>query len=84
MLIKNKYSEDYSLRDEIHRMPDNSSDDELDSYSKTVVKVSETVSPSVVHIKIKKKLVVRDRRGNTSEKEEGGSGSGFIISSDGA
>jgi S1-C subfamily serine protease len=61
----------------------NDQDEELDSYSKTVTSVAEKVSPSVVHIKIIKKNKVSDRRGNVTEHEDSGSGSGFIISSDG-
>jgi S1-C subfamily serine protease len=62
--------------------PHGSSDEELDSYSQTVIRVAESVSPSVVHIRIRTKE--QDRRANRkSPNEEGGSGSGFIISSDG-
>lgn len=52
----------------------------LDSYSQTVVNVSEKVSPSVVHLKISGNAKGRNRRGRWPQA---GSGSGFIISSDG-
>lgn len=60
-----------------------SSEEELDSYSKTIVKVSEAVSPAVVHIKIFKKKNDRGRKEAGAKREGTGSGSGFIISSDG-
>ncbi|HLF36014.1 MAG TPA: trypsin-like peptidase domain-containing protein [Cyclobacteriaceae bacterium] len=55
----------------------------LDAYSSTVIRVSESVSPSVVHIKIAKRSKQLNRRGQPADKEENGSGSGFIISTDG-
>ena len=52
----------------------------LDAYSHTVVGVSQTVSPSVVQIKVKKKAVAQPHQ----RKPQGfGTGSGFIISTDG-
>ncbi len=51
----------------------NEDDTPLDAYSRTVVQVAERVSPAVVHLKVSKK-----RAPNV-----GGSGSGFIISTDG-
>ena len=51
----------------------------LDAYSQAVIKATERVSPTVVHIKtLFAKSERRRRQGN-----RGGSGSGFIISSDG-
>ncbi len=51
----------------------------LDAYSRTVVGVSQTVSPSVVQIKVEKKPNPQARQG----QQPFGTGSGFIISSDG-
>lgn len=47
----------------------------LDAYSRAVIGASEKVSPSVVHIKVYKKA--------SSRRQQGGSGSGFIISPEG-
>ena len=63
----------------------------LDAYSSTVVNVAKKVSPSVVQIKVRKSAVnvpstrrtPSQRRQPGGEEAEGGSGSGFIISSDG-
>ena len=56
-------------------------DDELfDSYSKAVVKASETVSPSVVKIEVEQKSQARRGR---PEGNSTGSGSGFIFTPDG-
>ena len=52
----------------------------LDAYSRTVVGVSQNVSPSVVQIKVKKSTPAKRRRRNN---QPFGTGSGFIISSDG-
>ncbi len=52
----------------------------LDEYSKTVVGVSETLSPSVVQLKVQSKnRATRGRRRGSPQ----GSGSGFILSSEG-
>ena len=48
----------------------------LDAYSEAVIRVAETVSPSVVKIEVSK-------AGREGRREQGGSGSGFIISQDG-
>jgi S1-C subfamily serine protease len=61
----------------------NEEDETLDAYSSTVIRVSESVSPSVVHIKITKRSKQFNRRGQPADKDENGSGSGFIISTDG-
>ncbi len=62
----------------------------LDAYSNTVVNVAKKVSPSVVQIKVRKPLAqatpnrrTPQRRQPGRDDAEGGSGSGFIISSDG-
>lgn len=52
----------------------------LDAYSRTVVGVSQNVSPSVVQIKVKKQLPSKPAR---RRQNPYGTGSGFIISSDG-
>ncbi len=52
---------------------ENNDDSLLDTYSRTVVNVAERVSPAVVHLKVTKK----------PSRQAGGSGSGFIISTDG-
>lgn len=51
----------------------------LDAYSRTVVGVAQKVSDAVVHINVKSGRVARRTRG----RQQNGSGSGFIISSDG-
>src|SRR5437899_2624110 len=48
----------------------------LDAYSHAVIRVAETVSPSVVKIEVTK-------TGRDGARQHGGSGSGFIISRDG-
>jgi len=48
----------------------------LDAYSHAVIRVAETVSPSVVKIEVTK-------TGRDGARQHGGSGSGFIISQDG-
>lgn len=53
----------------------------LDAYSQTVIRACETVSPSVVHITVKKKGILPVRIKNKGR--QGGSGSGFIISTEG-
>jgi len=52
----------------------------LDAYSKTITDVVSHVAEAVVHIQVQKEVV--DRRTNQKQMV-GGSGSGFIISSDG-
>ena len=51
----------------------------LDSYSQTVVNVAKKVSNSVVQIKVSGKKDTRTRNPNDGQ----GTGSGFVISSDG-
>src|SRR3982750_4758321 len=52
----------------------------LDAYSKTITGVVGEIAQSVVHIQVQKKQI--DRRSG-EERIQQGSGSGFIISSDG-
>lgn len=52
----------------------------LDTYSKTITGVVNTVAEAVVHIQVTKKMLDRQTR---QERLTPGSGSGFIISSDG-
>ncbi len=60
--------------------PTNPDERLLDSYSRTIVGVSQMVSPSVVQIKVSKKPVASR---NPNRQQPFGTGSGFIISSDG-
>ena len=65
----------------------------LDAYSQTIVNVAKKVSPSVVQIKVRGRaagtpsvpsgLVPPQRWAPKREDQDGGTGSGFIISSDG-
>jgi S1-C subfamily serine protease len=50
----------------------------LDSYSRTITRVVEQVSPAVVNLRVR-----RAARAGTAAAESGGSGSGFIIAPDG-
>lgn len=52
----------------------------LDAYSNTITSVVQTVAETVVHIEVTKKMTDRKTR---QEKTAPGSGSGFLISSDG-
>ncbi|MBS1934376.1 MAG: trypsin-like peptidase domain-containing protein, partial [Bacteroidetes bacterium] len=52
----------------------------LDAYSKTITGVVGSVAESVVHIEVQKKVMDRQRRQQTLQT---GSGSGFVISTDG-
>lgn len=56
----------------------------LDTYSQTVVNVAERVSAAVVHLKVQKNQAA-NRRSNPQQRggQGDGSGSGFVISSDG-
>lgn len=70
--------------DEDLQIQKNASNDDpalLDSYSNTVVNVSKAVSKAVVHIKVKK-INQRQQKGR-NEKDSFGTGSGFVISTDG-
>lgn len=72
---------DYS---DLHFESEETNDDDslLDAYSKAVISASEKVSPAVVHIKVHKKVPSRLQR-FPQRRQEGGSGSGFIISPEG-
>jgi S1-C subfamily serine protease len=53
----------------------------FDAYSRTVVGVSEKVSPSVVKIEVESRR--RNQRGNRPAPNQSGSGSGFVFTPDG-
>ena len=56
----------------------------LDAYSQTVVNVAERVSGAVVHLKVQKKATAERRQAPNRQGGQGeGSGSGFVISTDG-
>ena len=66
---------------QIQKSNSNSDHALLDSYSNTVVNVSKTVSKAVVHIKVKK--IGQGHRQNRNRQDPFGTGSGFVISTDG-
>ena len=70
----------YDGKDAYKSAPDFDEDEIFDAYSRTVVGVSERVSPSVVKIEIEKKN--RNMRGRQMPNPSG-SGSGFIFTPDG-
>lgn len=75
-LSSDEYSEDH-----IQALPDPDKDAELlDAYSRTVVNVAKKVSPAVVQIKVDKPGQANRRGG---PQRPFGTGSGFVISSDG-
>lgn len=56
----------------------------LDAYSQTVVRVAQRVSDAVAHLKVKKpQQQSRQNRPTTPDQQGAGTGSGFLISSDG-
>jgi S1-C subfamily serine protease len=55
----------------------------FDAYSRAVISAVEKVSPSVVNIEVKKRPARQRRVPNPAPPENGGSGSGFIITGDG-
>jgi len=55
----------------------------LDAYSNTVIRVAKEVSDSVVQIKVKKPKNAKIRRPQRGREQPYGTGSGFIISTDG-
>jgi S1-C subfamily serine protease len=57
-----------------------SDDSLLDAYSKTITGVVSETAQAVVHIQVQKKII---ERGTRQERMNQGSGSGFLISSDG-
>ena len=66
---------------QIQKSNSNSDNSLLDSYSNTVVNVSNTVSKAVVHIKVKK--IGQGQRQGRNRQDPFGTGSGFVISTDG-
>lgn len=66
---------------QVQKSTTNSDNSLLDSYSNTVVSVSKTVSKAVVHIKVKK--IAQGQRQSRNRQDPFGTGSGFIISTDG-
>jgi S1-C subfamily serine protease len=61
----------------INHIPDDSL---LDAYSRTITGVVSEIAQAVVHIQVQKKIIDRRTR---QERMQQGSGSGFLISSDG-
>jgi len=55
----------------------------LDAYSQAVVSAVDKVSPAVVKIDIKRKMIIRQSFFNQAPQEVPGSGSGFIFTPDG-
>lgn len=55
----------------------------LDAYSQTVVRVAQQISDAVVHLKIQKNQPAQAPRQQQPNGQNGGTGSGFIISTDG-
>lgn len=55
----------------------------LDAYSRAVTQVAETVGPAVVRLDVKRRVRGRDPQGREIVQEAGGSGSGFVFTSDG-
>ncbi len=74
-----QYIDDASEPQE-HSTPASSDDQLLDAYSRTVVNVAQKVSEAVVQIKVDKPQRKSSRRGRSQPY---GTGSGFIISTDG-
>lgn len=79
-MFQHIYAEGESAHGEPTRFKAMSEDVELlDAYSRTVVNVANRVSNAVVHLKVQKPLPSRRQ----TPQPGGGTGSGFIISSDG-
>jgi len=70
----------HALTEHIPSIAENPEDFLLDAWSKAITGAVEKVSPAVVHILVKK---APGRGGNRTQRVQDGSGSGFIISSDG-
>lgn len=68
--------------DQTYQLPNNPDAVLLDAYSRTIIQVSKNVSPAVVQIKVKKKANAQQNR-RKGPQQPFGTGSGFIISSDG-
>lgn len=54
----------------------------LDAYSQTVVRVTQQVSAAVMHLQVRKPQNAKNRQAQPN-RGDGGTGSGFVISSDG-
>jgi S1-C subfamily serine protease len=76
----NDYTKEHSIHDSVHIDQENPDEGLLDAYSKAITGAVEKVSPAVVHILVKK---APGKGRSRSQQEQVGSGSGFIISSDG-
>lgn len=75
-----QYIKDDTSDPQQHATPSPSDDALLDAYSQTVVKVARKVSDAVVQIKVDKP---KGRRRRAGRSQPYGTGSGFIISTDG-
>ncbi len=64
-------------------IPQNPDGPLLDAYSNTVVNISKLVSPAVAQIKVTKSQKQRQRTRNRRPAQPYGTGSGFVISTDG-
>ena len=60
-----------------------SDEDLLDAYSRTVIDVTEKVSPSVVNIDVQRRLTKKRFDGREISREVQGNGSGFLFTPDG-
>lgn len=60
-----------------------SDEDLLDAYSRTVIDVTEKVSPSVVNIDVQRRLKAKRFDGQEISREVQGNGSGFLFTPDG-
>jgi len=79
--VSTSYSDTPTRADQEINKP---SDGELmDAYSQAVVNAVDKVSPAVVKIDIKRKIIVRQSLFNQAPQEVPGSGSGFIFTPDG-
>ncbi len=66
------------------RLPEPADDQLLDAYSQTVTRVARRVSDAVVHLKVQKPAAnPRNIQQNRPQPDPSGTGSGFVISSDG-
>ena len=63
--------------------PEGVDDDLLDAYSRAVISAAEKVSPSVVNIEVRQAGQGAETSRRPSQRERGGSGSGFVFTPDG-